>query len=118
MLGKKLSFSTAYHPQTDGLAERMISTTEDILRTFYSYDMEYNDHEYYTHDLVSLLQEVQLAYNTSEHSTKGKTLSLVERRWNPLLHVNHLKKSFLPSTTQPKTSMICGKRLLTQLPNA
>ncbi|MBW0474284.1 hypothetical protein O181_013999 [Austropuccinia psidii MF-1] len=32
MLGTKLSFSTAYHPQKDGLAERMIQTMEDILR--------------------------------------------------------------------------------------
>ncbi|MBW0478787.1 hypothetical protein O181_018502 [Austropuccinia psidii MF-1] len=34
MLGTKLAFSTAYHPQTDGLAERMIHTMEDILRRF------------------------------------------------------------------------------------
>ncbi|MBW0576999.1 hypothetical protein O181_116714 [Austropuccinia psidii MF-1] len=32
MLGTKLAFSTAYHPQTDGLAERMIQTMKDILR--------------------------------------------------------------------------------------
>ncbi|MBW0500096.1 hypothetical protein O181_039811 [Austropuccinia psidii MF-1] len=30
MLGKKLAFSTDYHPQTDGLAERMIQTMEDV----------------------------------------------------------------------------------------
>ncbi|MBW0576118.1 hypothetical protein O181_115833 [Austropuccinia psidii MF-1] len=34
MLGTKLSFSTAYHPQTEGLAEMMIQTMEDILRRF------------------------------------------------------------------------------------
>ncbi|MBW0567751.1 hypothetical protein O181_107466 [Austropuccinia psidii MF-1] len=37
MLGTKLAFSTAYHPQTHGLAERMIQTTEDILRRFCAY---------------------------------------------------------------------------------
>ncbi|MBW0491264.1 hypothetical protein O181_030979 [Austropuccinia psidii MF-1] len=39
ILGNKLSFSTAYHPQTDGLAERMIQTMEDILRRFCAYGM-------------------------------------------------------------------------------
>ncbi|MBW0563548.1 hypothetical protein O181_103263 [Austropuccinia psidii MF-1] len=50
MLGTKLAFSTAYHPKTDGLAERMIQTMEDILRRFCAYGMEYKDHEGYNHD--------------------------------------------------------------------
>ncbi|MBW0587041.1 hypothetical protein O181_126756 [Austropuccinia psidii MF-1] len=33
MLGTKIAFSTAYHPQTDGLAERMIQKMEAILRS-------------------------------------------------------------------------------------
>ncbi|MBW0473272.1 hypothetical protein O181_012987 [Austropuccinia psidii MF-1] len=72
MLGTKLSFSTAYHPQTNGLAERMIQTMEDILRRLCEYGMEYKDHKGYTHDWVTLLPEFQLAYNTSQHSTAGK----------------------------------------------
>ncbi|MBW0493649.1 hypothetical protein O181_033364 [Austropuccinia psidii MF-1] len=44
ILGTKLAFSTAYHPQTDGLAERMIQTMEYILRRFCVYGMEYKDH--------------------------------------------------------------------------
>ncbi|MBW0487392.1 hypothetical protein O181_027107 [Austropuccinia psidii MF-1] len=66
MLGTKLAFSTAYNPQTGGLAERMIQTMEDILRRFCAYGMEYNDHEGYTHDWVTLLTAAQLAYNTSK----------------------------------------------------
>ncbi|MBW0466136.1 hypothetical protein O181_005851 [Austropuccinia psidii MF-1] len=34
LLGPKLSFSTAYHPQTDELAERMIQALEDMIRRF------------------------------------------------------------------------------------
>ncbi|MBW0478735.1 hypothetical protein O181_018450 [Austropuccinia psidii MF-1] len=58
MLGTKLAFSTAYHQQTDGLAKRMIQTMEDIIRRFCAYGMEYADHEGYTQEGVTLLQEV------------------------------------------------------------
>ncbi|MBW0538508.1 hypothetical protein O181_078223 [Austropuccinia psidii MF-1] len=90
MLGTKLSFATAYHPQTDELAERMIQTMEEILRRVCAYGMEYKDH-----DWVTLLPAVQLAYNTSQHSATGKKPALVEKQWNPLLPVDHLKKNLL-----------------------
>ncbi|MBW0577685.1 hypothetical protein O181_117400 [Austropuccinia psidii MF-1] len=72
---------------------------EDILRRFCAYGMEYKDHEGYTHDWVTLLLEAQLAYNTSQHSTTGKTPALVGKGWNPLLPVDHLKRNLL--TTHP-----------------
>ncbi|MBW0483427.1 hypothetical protein O181_023142 [Austropuccinia psidii MF-1] len=95
MHGTKLAFSTSYHPQTDGLAERMIQTMGDILRRFCAYGMECKDHEGYTHDWVTLLPAVQLAYNKIQHSTTGKTPALVEKGWNPLFPVDHLKKNLL-----------------------
>ncbi|MBW0509465.1 hypothetical protein O181_049180 [Austropuccinia psidii MF-1] len=62
----------------------MIQTMEDILKRFCAYGMEYKDHEGYTHDWVTLLATVQLDYNTSLHSTTGKTPALVEKGWNPV----------------------------------
>ncbi|MBW0504844.1 hypothetical protein O181_044559 [Austropuccinia psidii MF-1] len=86
---------SAYHPQTDGLAERMIQKMEDILRRFCAYSIEYKDHEGYTHYWVTLLPDFQVAYNTSQNFTTGITPALVEKQWNPLLPVDHLKKHLL-----------------------
>ncbi|MBW0502378.1 hypothetical protein O181_042093 [Austropuccinia psidii MF-1] len=68
---------------------------EEAIRRFYAYGMEYKDHERYTHYWVKILPAVQLAYNTSQHSTTGKSPSLVEKGWNPPLPVDHLKKDLL-----------------------
>ncbi|MBW0477879.1 hypothetical protein O181_017594 [Austropuccinia psidii MF-1] len=83
MIGKKLKFSTPYHPQTDGLSENMIQTMEDIIRIFFAYCMEYKEHDRYTHDWVTLLPTVQLAYNTIQHSTTEKSPSLVKKDETP-----------------------------------
>ncbi|MBW0549001.1 hypothetical protein O181_088716 [Austropuccinia psidii MF-1] len=79
ILGTKLAFSTAYHPQTDGLAGRIIQKMEEIIRRFCAYGLKYKDHEGYTHDWVTILPAVQLAYNTIQHSTAGKSSSLVKK---------------------------------------
>ncbi|MBW0573969.1 hypothetical protein O181_113684 [Austropuccinia psidii MF-1] len=57
--------------------------------------MEYKDNEGYTHSWVTLPPEVQMAYNTSQHTNTVKSPSLVEKGWNPLLPVDHLKKNLL-----------------------
>ncbi|MBW0545764.1 hypothetical protein O181_085479 [Austropuccinia psidii MF-1] len=43
LFGTKLSFSTPYHPQTDGLAKRTIQTLEDMVRGLCAYGLEFND---------------------------------------------------------------------------
>ena len=59
-LGTKLSFSTAYHPQTDGQTERTIQTLEDMLRACVL-EMRGNWDTY--------LPLVEFAYNNSYHSS-------------------------------------------------
>ncbi|MBW0544304.1 hypothetical protein O181_084019 [Austropuccinia psidii MF-1] len=61
----KLSFSTAYHPQTNGLAEKMIQTLEHMIRRFCAYGLEFKYSYGFTHDWCTLIPALELAYKTS-----------------------------------------------------
>ncbi|MBW0556879.1 hypothetical protein O181_096594 [Austropuccinia psidii MF-1] len=61
LFGTKLSFSTAYNPQTDGLAERMIKTLEDMVKRFCAYGLEFKYCDGFTHDWCTVLPELELA---------------------------------------------------------
>ncbi|MBW0539582.1 hypothetical protein O181_079297 [Austropuccinia psidii MF-1] len=50
VFGTKLSFSTGYHPQNDGLEERMIQNLENMSRRFCNYGIEFKDSDCFTHD--------------------------------------------------------------------
>ncbi|MBW0493455.1 hypothetical protein O181_033170 [Austropuccinia psidii MF-1] len=69
--GSKLSFSKAYHPQTDGLAERMIKTLDEMIRRFCSYGLGFKDSDGFTHDWCTLITSLELAYKTSVNSSTG-----------------------------------------------
>ncbi|MBW0502094.1 hypothetical protein O181_041809 [Austropuccinia psidii MF-1] len=43
LFGTRLSFSTEYHPQTDGIVEIIIQTLEDMIRRFCAYGLELSD---------------------------------------------------------------------------
>ncbi|MBW0580695.1 hypothetical protein O181_120410 [Austropuccinia psidii MF-1] len=95
LFGTKLSFSTAYHPQTDGLAERMIQTLEDMIRRFCAYGLEFKDSDGFTHDWCTLIPALELAYKKSIHSSTGKTPAMLEKGWNPRLPYDTLKKDLV-----------------------
>ncbi|MBW0589531.1 hypothetical protein O181_129246, partial [Austropuccinia psidii MF-1] len=81
LFGTKLSISTAYHPQTDGLAERMIQTLEDMIRRFCAYGVEFKDSDGFPHDWCTLIPALELKYKTSIHSSTGKTPAKLEKGW-------------------------------------
>ncbi|MBW0518981.1 hypothetical protein O181_058696 [Austropuccinia psidii MF-1] len=85
LFGTKLSFSTAYHPQTDGLAERMLQMLEDMVRIFCAYGFEFKDCDRFTHDRCTLLPALELAYKTSIDASTNQTPAILEKGWNPKL---------------------------------
>ncbi|MBW0587989.1 hypothetical protein O181_127704, partial [Austropuccinia psidii MF-1] len=80
---------------TDGLAERMIQTLEDMNRRFCAYALEFKGSDGFTHDWCTLIPALELAYKTSIHSSTGKTPAMLEKGWNPRLSYDTLKKDLV-----------------------
>ncbi|MBW0516227.1 hypothetical protein O181_055942 [Austropuccinia psidii MF-1] len=59
LFGTKLSFSTAYHPQTGGRAQKMIQTLENMVRSLCEYGLEFKDCDGLTHYWCTLLPELE-----------------------------------------------------------
>ncbi|MBW0473884.1 hypothetical protein O181_013599 [Austropuccinia psidii MF-1] len=77
LFGTKFSFSIAYHPETDVLAERMIQTLEDMVRRFCSYGIELKDCDGFTHSWCTILPVLELASKTSIHAVTNQTPAIL-----------------------------------------
>ncbi|MBW0502234.1 hypothetical protein O181_041949 [Austropuccinia psidii MF-1] len=93
--GTRLSFSTEYPPETDGLAERMIQTLEDMISRFCAYGLEIKDSDGFTYYWCPLIPALELAYKTSVHSYTGQTTAMLEKGWNPRLPEDTLRKDLI-----------------------
>lgn len=63
LLGTNLRLSTAFHPQTDGMAERYNRTIEEMLRAYV--------HQVNRDQWDNLLTPLEFAYNSSVNSVTG-----------------------------------------------
>ena len=70
------TFSTAYHPQTDGQTERVNQVLEQYLRVFSNYKQS---------DWSKLLPVAEFAYNNSIHATTGISPFFANKGYNPRL---------------------------------
>ncbi|MBW0494329.1 hypothetical protein O181_034044 [Austropuccinia psidii MF-1] len=100
LFGTKLSFSTAYHPQTDGLAERMIQTLEDMIRRFCAYGLEFKDSDVFIHDWCTLIPALEFAYKTSVHSSTFPTTAMLEGKWSARHPAGTLRKYLIDIHTK------------------
>ncbi|MBW0516472.1 hypothetical protein O181_056187 [Austropuccinia psidii MF-1] len=95
LFGTKLSFLTAYNCKTDGLAERIIQTLEDMIKRFCACGLEFKNSDGFTHDWCTLIPALELAYKTSLHSSTGQTPAMLEKGWNPRLPKDALRKDLI-----------------------
>ncbi|MBW0495681.1 hypothetical protein O181_035396 [Austropuccinia psidii MF-1] len=91
LFGTNLSFSTAYHPQTYGIEERMIQSLEDIVRRLLAYGLELKDLDGFTHEWCTLIPALELEYETSIDSPTGQTPPMLEKFRNSRLSEDTLR---------------------------
>ncbi|MBW0527740.1 hypothetical protein O181_067455 [Austropuccinia psidii MF-1] len=83
------------HSKTDGLAERMIQTLEEMLTRFCAYGLEFKDSDEFTHDWCTLMSELELELKTSLHCSTGQTPAMLEKGWNPRPQTDKLMKDLI-----------------------
>ncbi|MBW0560955.1 hypothetical protein O181_100670 [Austropuccinia psidii MF-1] len=70
----------------------MIQTSEDMIRRFCAYGLEFKESDGFTHDWCTPIPSLELAYKTSVHSSTGQTPAMLKKGWNSRLPAGTLRK--------------------------
>jgi hypothetical protein len=93
-IGTSPSFSTAYHPQTDGVTERINQWMEGWLRSFANYWQD---------DWADLLPIAEFSYNLQKHRVTGSSPFAIVYGREPLWNISS------EETTVPEANTITEK---------
>ncbi|MBW0546188.1 hypothetical protein O181_085903 [Austropuccinia psidii MF-1] len=73
----------------------MIQTLEYMVRRVCAYGLELKYCDGFTHDWCTLLPSLEFAYKTSIHASTNQTPAILEKRWNPKLPQDSLRKDLV-----------------------
>ncbi|MBW0461707.1 hypothetical protein O181_001422 [Austropuccinia psidii MF-1] len=62
---------------------------------FCAHVLEFRDSGGFTYDWYTLIPALELAYNTSVHSSTGGTPAMLEKGWNPRLPADTLRNDLI-----------------------
>ncbi|MBW0508060.1 hypothetical protein O181_047775 [Austropuccinia psidii MF-1] len=79
LFGTKLSFSTAYHLQADGLAERTSQVLQDMVIISCEFAQELKTLYGFTHYWCTLLPTLELEYKKSINFSTNQTPAILEK---------------------------------------
>ncbi|MBW0512959.1 hypothetical protein O181_052674 [Austropuccinia psidii MF-1] len=85
----------------------MIPTWQDMVRRLCAYGLELKDCYGFTHEWYTLLPALELEYETSIHASINQTNAIIEKRWNPRLPQDSLRKYLVKRN--PTASSFKGK---------
>ncbi|MBW0553528.1 hypothetical protein O181_093243 [Austropuccinia psidii MF-1] len=73
----------------------MIQASEDMIRRFCDYGLEFKDSYGFTHYWCTLIHALELECKTSFHSSTGQTPAMLEKGRNPRLPADTLRKELI-----------------------
>jgi transposase InsO family protein len=88
ILGVKLKFSSAFHPQTDGQTERVNQVLEQYLRMYTNYCQD---------DWASLLPLATFSYNNAEHASTRCSPFFANYGYHPEFHMPVVTEQRVPA---------------------
>jgi transposase InsO family protein len=88
LLGTKLKFSTAYHPQSDGQTERINAILENYLRHYCSYQQD---------DWADYLPLAEFAYNNASHDATRVSPFYANYGYHPSFSTSYARISNAPA---------------------